>query len=224
MFSRLLKRLYHNDPFLWRLAIERFALEDRRSPPPADAVLFAGSSSIRFWNSLEQDMAPYPVINRGFGGSMIHQVVHYMDRIILPCEPAAIFLYAGENDIAGLWLTRRHSAGEVCDNFREFCERAHGQLPAVPIHYISIKPALRRQKYWPEMEQANRMIEEFCATDDRLRYVDIVPAMHNKAGELRKELFKMDGVHLNSQGYAVWTDVIRPVVADLAAGGVIPGG
>lgn len=221
MIRKILKDLYHNDPLLWRLAIEKFRRQDQRNPPLPNGVLFTGSSSIRFWDSLEQDMAPYPVINRGFGGSMIHQVLHYVDDIILPHQPAAVFLYAGENDIAGLWLTRRHSAEEVRDNFRMFCQRVHEELPDTPIYYISIKPAKGRQKYWREMQRANQMIEDFCDSDQRCHYVDIVPAMQNDAGETRNELFTFDGVHMNEKGYAAWTRVIRPVVEELAREGLI---
>lgn len=221
MLSKTLKGLYHNDPFLWRLAIEKFLRQDKRNPPPTNGVLFTGSSSIRFWDSLEQDMAPYPVLNRGFGGSMIHQVLHYVDEIILPYRPAAIFLYAGENDIAGLWFTRKHSAEEVCENFQMLCERVHEELPDTPIYYISIKPAKRRQKYWPEMQRANQMIENICDSDQRLHYIDIVAAMQNDAGETRTELFTYDGVHMNKQGYAAWTRVIRPVVEELFTEGLV---
>ncbi len=221
MLRKILKDLYQNDPLLWRFAIEKFRREDKRKPPLPGGVLFTGSSSIRFWDTLEQDMAPYPVVNRGFGGSMIHQVLHYADDIILPHRPVAIFLYAGENDIAGLWLTRKHSAEEVYENFRMFCQHVHQMLPDTPIYYISIKPAKGRKKHWPEMQRANHMIEGFCESHPGCRYVDIGPSMLNAAGETRAELFTFDGVHMNEKGYAVWTRVIRPLVEQLAAEGVI---
>ncbi len=221
MISRMLKGLYHNDPVLWRLAIEKFLRQDKRNPPTANAILFTGSSSIRFWDSLERDMAPFPVINRGFGGSMIHQGLHYVDEIVLPYQPAAIFLYAGENDIAGLLFTRRHSADEVCENFQMFYQHIHQEQPDTPIYYISIKPAKRRQQYWPEMQRANRLIRAFCDSDRRLRYIDIVPAMLDSAGHVRSELFKFDGIHLNEQGYAIWTRVIRPYLEELAEQGLV---
>lgn len=221
MLRKMLKGLYHNDPVLWHLAIRKFLREDERNPQPEAAVLFTGSSSIRFWDTLQRDMAPYPVINRGFGGSMIHQVVHYMDEIVFPYNPAAVFLYAGENDIAGLWITRKHSAEEVFENFQQFCQRIFERLPDTPIHYISIKPAKSRKKFWPEMQRANRLIEEYCDSDPRLRYVDIVPVMQNDAGEIRGELFTRDGIHLNEKGYAVWGQVIRPAVEKLVADGLV---
>lgn len=218
MSIEFLKRLYENDPFLWCFAIRKFKQADKRNPPPRGAILFTGSSSIRFWDTLEQDMAPYAVINRGFGGSMLHQVHHYVDDIVLPYRPAAIFLYAGENDIAGLWLTRKHSAEEICDNFEAFYRHLQDEQPGTPIDYISIKPARARRKYWPEMQRANRMVERFCAAEDNAHYIDIVPVMQTASGEVRKDLFTIDGVHMNKKGYALWTRVIRPVVAEVAAG------
>lgn len=215
MIIERLKKLYHNDPILWRSAIHQYRKQDRQQHPERGGILFTGSSTIRFWESLERDMAPYPVLNRGFGGSMMHQVVHYMRHIVFPYQPSAIFLYAGENDIAGMFITRRHPAEEVHESFREFCESVHRQLPATLIHYISIKPAKSRKKYWPEMQRSNEMIRDYCASDARLRYVDIVPSMLRDGGAVRTELFRRDGIHLNEQGYAVWTSVIRPVVEEL---------
>ena len=217
MSITLLKRLYENDPFLWRRAIQKFKEEDKRNPPPQGAILFTGSSSIRFWDTLQRDMAPYTVINRGFGGSMMHQVHHYVDDIVLPFRPSAIFLYAGENDIAGLWLTRRHTAQEVCNNFSAFFHHIQDEQPGTPIYYISIKPAKARRKYWPEMQRANHLIEGFCENHDEAHYIDIVPVMQNASGEVRKDLFTFDGVHMNKKGYRQWTRVIRPVVEEVAA-------
>ena len=83
----------------FRDEILRFAQQDRESPPPHCALLFVGSSSIRLWSSLAEDMAPLPVINRGFGGSTISQSNLYLDRIVAPYHPRAIVFYAGENDL-----------------------------------------------------------------------------------------------------------------------------
>jgi lysophospholipase L1-like esterase len=218
MLRKFIRGLYENDPFLWAWAVEKFRREDRRNPPPSGAILFTGSSSIRFWDTLEQDMAPYPVINRGFGGSMIHQVLHYVEDIVLPYRPRAIFLYAGENDIAGLWFTRRHSAQEVCDNFKAFFEHIQEEVPGTPVYFISIKPARGRQKYWPEMQRANDLIRRFCERHENAGYIDIVPAMRDSSGKLHTDFFIFDGVHMNKRGYAAWTAVIRPVVAAVMAG------
>ena len=53
----------------WETDMQRFEAADAQSPPPRGGVLFIGSSSIRFWDTLAQDFPGVPVINRGFGGS-----------------------------------------------------------------------------------------------------------------------------------------------------------
>jgi len=54
--------------WFWKRAIRRFDESDRTHPPQPGVIVFTGSSSINFWNSLVHDMAPLNVINRGFGG------------------------------------------------------------------------------------------------------------------------------------------------------------
>jgi len=217
MTFKYLKNLYNNHPVIWLRAVNKLIAGDEDNPPPKNCVLFTGSSTIRYWDTLERDLAPFPVVNRGFGGSMLHQVVHYMDDIVLPYHPVSIFLYAGENDISGLLVTRKHSAEEVFESFQEFCARAHEPLPDTPIYYLSIKPPKQRRKYWPEMQRANQLIEEYCDSDPRLHYIDIVPALQDDTGAVRAELFRRDGIHLNDEGYEVLTEVIRPFVEEACA-------
>src|SRR6516164_10408221 len=83
----------------WEKDIAAFERRDRDKPPPKNAVLFVGSSSIRLWD-LPKSFAGVEVINRGFGGSHLADVVHFAPRIVLPYEPRLIVLYAGDNDIA----------------------------------------------------------------------------------------------------------------------------
>jgi hypothetical protein len=83
----------------WEPAITAFETQDRRQPPKPGQVVFAGSSSIRFWHTLAADMAPIPVLNRGFGGAHLRDVLRYADRIVTPYRPQAVVVYAGENDL-----------------------------------------------------------------------------------------------------------------------------
>lgn len=212
--ARFLAKLRSADPTMWEGAIRRFEEKDRRSPPPKGVIVFTGSSSIRFWKSLKEDMAPLPVVNRGFGGSQIHQVTHYADRIVLPYQPRAVVFYAGENDMAGLFFSSKRTPVEIRDAYRKFCQKIHTALPEVPIYYISTKPPKRRLRLWPAMQEANRLVREYCGSDERLRYIDIVPAMLDAAGKPRRDVFKWDGIHLNREGYAIWKSVVRPVLLE----------
>jgi lysophospholipase L1-like esterase len=211
--ARFVAKLRSADPTIWEGAIRKLEEEDRRSPPPKGVIVFTGSSSIRFWKSLKEDMAPLPAVNRGFGGSQIHQVTHYADRIVLPYQPRAVVFYGCENDIAGVFFSKKKSAAEVCEAYRRFCEKVRAALPEVPIYFISIKPPKRRLKFWPAMQVANRLVREYCASKERLQFIDIVPAMLDADGDPRRDVFKWDGIHLNEKGYAIWTSVVRPILA-----------
>jgi lysophospholipase L1-like esterase len=211
--ARFVAKLRSADPTMWEGAIRKFEKADRRSPAPK-GIIFTGSSSIRYWKSLKEDMAPLPVMNRGFGGSQIHQVTHYADRIVLPHQPRAVVFYAGENDMAGLFFSRKRTPVEIRDAYREFCQKIHRALPEVPIYYISTKPPKRRLSLWPAMQEANRLVREYCASDRRLHYIDIVPAMLDAEGKPRRDVFKWDGIHLNEKGYAIWKSIVRPILAE----------
>ena len=79
--------------------IDNFSAWDAKNATPDSAILFIGSSSIRFWKT--HDAFPnQPVINRGFGGSHISDVNVFADKIVLPYRPAIIVFYAGDNDVA----------------------------------------------------------------------------------------------------------------------------
>jgi lysophospholipase L1-like esterase len=188
--------------------IRAFEAADAKQPPPKNAVLFVGSSSIRLWSTLAQDFPNVPVINRGFGGSEIADSTRYADRIVIPYHPRRIVMYAGDNDIA-----KGKSPQQVADDFRAFVEKVRAALPNVPISYICIKPSLQRWKLVDKIRQANHLIEQYAATQKNIDYIDVFAPMLGPDGTPRKELFRDDGLHLNAKGYALWASIIRPRLA-----------
>lgn len=185
--------------------IAHFAELDAQAQPPACPFLFVGSSSIRFWRSLEADMAPYPVINRGFGGSRIADVDYYFDRVVAPYRPRAIFFYAGEND---LW------AGETPDtvvaDFERFMALKTQALGDTPVYFISLKPSKQRLSQLVLQGEVNARIRAMTEQRADLRYVDVVPTMLDQGAP--KDIYVADGLHMTPDGYLLWTGVLRPVV------------
>jgi lysophospholipase L1-like esterase len=202
-----------DEPDAWEWSIARFEAQDRVKPPAKDAIVFTGSSSITLWKTLEQDMAPLPVINRGFGGSKIHQVAYYVDRIVIPYRPRAVVLFAGTNDIAG---PKPKTAQQVLDGYLAFVRAVHAALPETPIYYISITPTPSRWKYWPVVREANRLIQAYTGTDPGLHFIDLTDTILGPDGKPNRDLFRIDRLHPNQAGYAKWTATIKPVLlADL---------
>lgn len=202
-------RSQRGDPAAWEYAIAAFEARDRQTPPPADAAVFTGSSSINFWSTLEADMAPLRAMNRGFGGAKIGEVVKYVDRIVLPYRPWAVVLFAGTNDIAP---PRPASAEDVYAGYRAFVDTVRAGLPETRIYYVGITPTAARWALWPIASAANQLIESHTKTDPRLGYIDLSQQFLGADGRPDRRLFRLDGLHPNARGYERWTAVIKPVL------------
>lgn len=189
--------------------IQAYEEADRDNPPASGGIVFVGSSSIRFWTTLEEDFSPLHVVNRGFGGAHFVHVVHNAPRIVLPYDPRAVIVYAGDNDIAA-----GTSVEDVVSGFREFVSSIHAQRTDTEIYYLSIKPSKLRWKLWPEMSSANARIEKIANADPRLHYLDVAAPLLNADGEPRNDVFVFDGLHLNATGYAAWAEVVRPILLE----------
>jgi lysophospholipase L1-like esterase len=195
-------------PEQWEESVAAFERADRDMPPAKGAILFIGSSSIRLWN-LPQHFPDLNVVNRGFGGSQIRDVVHFANRIVIPYQPRLIVLYAGDNDIAA-----GKKAEQLLSDFQEFVRVVRDKLPDTRIVFISIKPSPARWHLVAEMRRANQLIHDSMAQDDRLEYSDVHTAMIGANGQPRAELFISDGLHLNEDGYKLWTTLLRGKLSD----------
>ena len=194
------------DPQRWEDHIQAFEAADRRSPPRMGGVLFVGSSSIRGWD-LDRWFPDRNAINRGFGGSTIPDVNHYIDRIVLPYRPRTIVFYAGDNDVAA-----GHSPQQVAEDYRRFTQRVHDALPETRIIFVAIKPSTARWELAEEMRRANKLVREHTEDDPRLAFADIWNPMLGDNGRPRAELLADDGLHLTEDGYRLWTRIIRSVL------------
>lgn len=191
----------------WEPEIAAFEAADKTNPPPQNAILFIGSSSIRMWPNLQQAFPGHQVFKRGFGGSELSDSVAFADRIVLPYRPKLILMYAGDNDIANGKTPER-----ILADFKAFVGEVRTALPQTRIAYIAVKPCPARKRFLAQVRATNRLIREYTATDGKLQFIDIYAPMLNPDGSLRPELFIQDGLHMNAKGYALWESIIRPVL------------
>jgi lysophospholipase L1-like esterase len=194
------------DPAFFADEIAAFAVADAAAPPPSAPIVFVGSSSIRLWSTLAEAMAPLPVLNRGFGGSQLAHVLHYADAAILRYAPRAVVLYGGDNDLDASTGKR---AEDVAEDFAALVARIHADTPEARIYFLAIKPSRLRWERWPEMQRANALVAAHCARDARLAFVDVATPLLGPDGRPRRELYRLDGLHLSAAGYAEWTRVVR---------------
>ncbi len=188
--------------------IRAFARQDSVTPPPANPIVFVGSSSIRGWYSLAQDFPGKPVLNRGFGGSELSDVIRYSDQIITKYKPRQIILYAGENDIA----SGKKTGKQTYERFVTLFKYVRFKLPDVSFVFVAIKPSPSRWQYMTEMDEANRLIESYLKKEENTRFIDVRPAMLGPNGRPVPALFRGDSLHMLPAGYERWTEALRPVV------------
>lgn len=185
--------------------IEAFMASDRANPPPLCSILFTGSSSVRLWASLADDMAPALVVNRGFGGSTIADVDDNFDRIVTPYRPKAIFFYAGEND-----LSSGKPAAQVFADFLRFMTLKSQTLEDTPVYFISLKPSKLRFDQLARQSEVNTLVKQLSRQRRDLHFINVVAAMLDK-GKIRN-IYREDGLHMTPDGYRIWTRLIRPAV------------
>jgi lysophospholipase L1-like esterase len=185
--------------------IAAYEAADRKNKPTPGGVLFYGSSSVRLWKTLSEDYAGMPVLNRGFGGSTTADALLYVERVVLPCRPATIVFYEGDND-----LQKGRTPEQILSDYQAFAKMVHAALPETKILFVSVKPSPKRLELLPIQRKVNELTSAWIETakDPRLSFVDVFTPMLDPSGKPRGELFGPDRLHMNRNGYKLWTSVI----------------
>ncbi len=200
------------DPQRFKDEINSFTMWDAKNSFPQHAILFVGSSSIRFWES--HDAFPeLPIINRGFGGSEISDVLYYYDQVIGKYDPSVIVFYAGDNDIAD-----HKTVEQVFGDYTNLTTHILHDFPKVKFLYIPIKPSSSRWELWGKMEEVNRQVEAYNKQNEHLYYIDTATPLLGSNGRPNDSLFRPDHLHLNPTGYAIWNAKLRPELEALYKG------
>ena len=191
----------------WEKEIAAFEQHDRENPPPKNGIVFVGSSSIRLWSTLAEDFPQHRVLNRGFGGSEIADSVHFADRIVIPYAPRLVVLYAGGND-----LNNGKTPERVAADFRAFVETVRAKLPDVEIAYISSAPNPARWAQIENVKALNAANAAFVAAQPKLKFINVFPHMLGDDGLPKPDIFRDDRLHMNPEGYKIWTRIIAPLL------------
>lgn len=180
-------------------------------------IVFYGSSSIRLWGTLKEDFPDLPFLNLGFGGSTMEACNHFFERIVLPFQPSALVLYAGDNDLGD-----GRKPEQVLRYYQCLSSKVNCYLDPIPFALISIKCSPARYHLKAAIQNTNLFLEQEHLSKPGRFFLDITSPMMNVDGTPRKELYVEDGLHLNSKGYAVWREVLTPYIPLLKQSGEHP--
>ena len=195
-------------PPFW-VEIQAFKKGDSVQPPPKHAILFVGSSSFQKWTDVQAYFPNDTIINRGFGGSSLPDLIRYADAVIVPYQPKQVVIYCGDNDLAA---SDTVTAQTVYQRFVQLFGIIRSQLPQTAIAFVSIKPSPSRAQLMPKMKEANALIKAFLQTKPKTAFVDIFSPMLLPDGRPKPELFLEDSLHMNANGYKIWQKELQPVL------------
>ena len=186
--------------------IRAFKKQDSINPPPQHAILFVGSSSFTKWTDVQSYFPGYTIINRGFGGSSLPDLVRYENDVIFKYKPRQIVMYCGENDLAA---SDTVTAQMVFNRFQKLFTDIRKRFPNIPFVYISIKPSPSRWQLREKMKAANTQIKNFLSKKKNTAFVDVYHKMLGPDGTPIKEIYEEDNLHMNAKGYSIWRKEIQ---------------
>jgi len=194
--------------------IKAFRKTDSIVNTPTGKILFVGSSTFTNWRDIANYFPGFPIVNRGFGGSSLTDVIRYSDEVILKYVPKQIFIYCGENDFAA---DPALPADSVVSRFKQLIQIIRSNLKySVQVNYISMKPSVARWNMQDKFTAANNGIKEYIASQKNMQYIDLHTPMMDATGQMvRKDIFVQDNLHMNATGYKIWQKVLVPYLMRL---------
>ena len=189
--------------------VQQMLAREKTNPPPRDGILFIGSSIFRFWTHLSEQMAPLPVFNRAFGGSVTQDMLDRADQLVFPYRPRIIVYYCGSNDVSG-----GESAEAIIGRTKQFLKIVGEKLPNTFVYYTAIQKAPEKRDRWDVVEAVNREMERHSHQARNLGFIDLNPVLFDKKGNVRMELFLPDELHFrpDSTAYAEFAAVVKPIL------------
>jgi len=180
------------------------------TPPATGQVVFYGSSSLRMWESLEDDFRGVGLLNQAFGGSTLEACAWFFERLVVPCYPRALVCYAGDNDLGD-----GRTAEQVLASFGKLLAKVDAYFPAIPFTMLAIKPSPARWHLKGQIGAVNAGMSRELQTRANGHFIDTFSAMLGRDGLPDTSLFLEDGLHVSPKGYLVWQRLLESRSAEV---------
>jgi len=190
----------------WESEIVVFDSLNLNEPSDVNTLLVTGSSSVRLWESIHKDLEPYQVMQRGYGGAKLTDYNYYAKRIIKPHPFKAIVVFVA-NDIAGVEGDK--TPKEVKKLFQALVKQVRRRSPGTPLCWVEITPTPKRWHVSQAIREANNLIKQYCDHNSDLHFISTYDYYMTSEGLPNLVYFREDSLHLNRNGYQLWTRIIK---------------
>lgn len=204
LLLRITAPVLAQDPVRFKQEVIELTKDDQ-SLNKKNIILFTGSSTIKMWTGIRSDFPKYNVVNRGFGGSQTSDLLYYFDQLILPYHAKKIFIYEGDND-----LSAGKSPEKILSDMDSLITLIRQKVSAkVPVYIISPKPSVARWHLKEKYIELNNKMKELATSKRKVHFIDVWTPALDSEGNVFKDIFLEDGLHMNRKGYAIWIKTLR---------------
>lgn len=190
------------DPNRFKEQVDKLFNKEHNFTPGKKLVVFTGSSSIVMWKDVQERFPEYNIINNGFGGSHFSDLLYFYDKVVIKQTPDILFIYEGDNDVAGEKKTR-----QIYKDAKTLSKQLNRDLPETKVVFISPKPSVARWHLTKQYNKINKKIKKLCKKND-YGFADVWSAMLDENGMVFTDIFLDDNLHMNKKGYDIWEKVI----------------
>ena len=175
-------------------------------------VIFYGGSNFVKWENLAEDMAPYPVQNKSFGGSNDATRSAYLQELIYDAKPKILVTFNDTNN----WTSGQTM--EMITSFREkMLDEIHEKLPDCVVLFLSSTPNPLRYfgEYHSVSVESDEWTKAYCDSHEGFEYLDVVMPLTDN-GQPVDVYWQADHLHLTEEGYAVLAPVVKAKLDELS--------
>ena len=187
------------------------------SPLKKGDIVFLGNSITAEGKNWNARLNNSKVRNRGIGGDTTDGVLARLGEII-DSEPSAVFLLIGINDLYNNSI-QEPSVNYIANNIIEIAKKIKTKSNDSKVFIQTLLP-ISIKKSTKDYELYNHSIgtinEIIVENQHKKLYsiIDLYALFVNSEGQLREDL-TYDGLHLNEEGYKVWSNFIKPIIDSL---------
>ena len=196
---------YAADAAKWDKDVDKLAA-NIATDSDEDAILCLGSSSFRLWDTIAEDMSPYKVVRRAYGGAKYCDLAIQTPKLVEGLRFRAAMIFIG-NDITG--KEKDKTPEEIVRLSKIVMDTVRKQHPEAPIFLIAVTPSPSRFEHWPKISKANQSLEKLAMSEKGTFFVSTQSKYLNEQGEPMTELFVKDMLHQNKAGYAIWSSILK---------------
>ena len=177
-------------------------------------IIFLGNSLTAEGKNWSNRLNNSLIRNRGIGGDTTDGIIARSGEII-DSNPIAVFLLIGINDLYNNTI-EKPSVSYIANNIINIAKKIKSNSSNTKVYIQTLLPISKKKSYnyYDLYNQSIKRINKIIIENQQkglYSVIDLHSLFVDNKGQLRSDL-TYDGLHLNEQGYLVWSKFVKPII------------